>query len=256
MIASLGMYERPETSGANASLWALIRDGLRARDLPAPEELTQGQAAYWPAWQDPELLLSQTCGLPFRAGLHRTVTLVGTPDYGVQGCAPGYYRSVLIRRHNDPRVTEAAFSEARLAINDAFSQSGWAAVYQHFQALRLAIPPAMVTGSHRASAWAVYQGQADFAAIDAVTWELLKRHEAFASTLRVFAQTTPTPGLPLITARADLADTLFEVIAAAIAGLSNEERHTLCVRGLVRIPESRYLALPLPPAPAQFGGTI
>lgn len=40
MIASLGMYDRPETMAANDRLWALVRDGLRARGIAAPEALT------------------------------------------------------------------------------------------------------------------------------------------------------------------------------------------------------------------------
>ena len=89
MIAALGMYDRPETAAANDALWALIRDGLRARGMDAPEVLTRGAGAYWPAWESPDMLLSQTCGLPFRARLHEKVTLIGTPDYGVEGCALG-----------------------------------------------------------------------------------------------------------------------------------------------------------------------
>ncbi|MDO8881638.1 MAG: PhnD/SsuA/transferrin family substrate-binding protein [Pseudotabrizicola sp.] len=256
MIASLGMYDRTEIAAANDALWSLIRDGLRKRGLTAPEALTRGAQAYWPAWAAPDLLLSQTCGLPFRARLHDTVTLVGTPDYGVAGCAPGYYRSVLIARLDDPRTTESAFSATQLAINEPLSQSGWAAVYQHFHDLGLAIGPVIATGGHRASALAVAEGRADFAAIDAVTWELLTRHEAFASGLRVFAQTRATPGLPLITALAGQADAVFAAVSQAIDDLGASQRHTLCLRGLTRIPASAYLALPIPPAPAQFGGTL
>ena len=261
MIASLGMYDRAETAAANDALWDLIRDGLRAHGVPAPDALTRGAQAYWPAWEDPDLLLSQTCGLPFRAQLQDRVALIGTPEYGVKGCAPGYYRSVLIARADDPRSddpcsTEAAFSTAQLAVNDALSQSGWAAVWQHFQQLGLAVPAVLLTGGHRASALAVAQGQADFAAIDAVKWELLTRHDPCARGLRVFARTIPTPGLPLITAQPTLVDTLFAAVEAAIGGLSDAHRHTLCLRGLVRIPASAYVSLPIPPAPAQMSGSL
>lgn len=255
MIASLGMYDLPPMMAANDALWSLIRDGARARGISAPEALTRGDGAYWAAWQAPDLLLSQTCGLPFRATLHDHVTLIGTPDYGVEGCAPGYYRSVLIARADDPRRTEAEFATARLAINEPLSQSGWAAVYQHFRGLGLALAPAIRTGGHRASAVAVAQGQADFAAIDAVTWALLARYTEATDGLRVFGQTAPTPGLPLITAKSTQADALFDCVAEAIEALSDDQRETLCLRGLVRIPARTYLSLPVPPAPAQFGGT-
>lgn len=250
------MYDRPETAAANDALWSLIRDRLQAQGLAAPEALTRGEAAYWSAWESPDLLLSQTCGLPFRARLHARVTLIGTPDYGVEGCEPGFYRSVLIARADDPRATEADFSTARLAINEPMSQSGWAAVWQHFQDLGLAVPAVVATGGHRASALAVAEHRADLAAIDAVTWELLTRHEAFAARLRVIARTRPTPGLPLITAQGSQADTVFAAVSDAIAALSPAQRHSLCLRGVVRIPASRYLSLPIPPAPAQFDGIM
>ncbi|MFN3722893.1 MAG: phosphate/phosphite/phosphonate ABC transporter substrate-binding protein [Paracoccaceae bacterium] len=256
MIASLGMYDTGDAAPANDALWCLIRDRLRARGVAAPDALTRGANAYWSAWESPDLLVSQTCGLPFRSSLQGRVSLVGTPNYGVEGCVPGYYRSVLIARADDPRATEAAFCTARLAVNDALSQSGWAAVWQHFQQLGLALPAAVLTGGHRASALAVAEGRADFAAIDAVTWDLLTRHEAFAGGLRVFATTTPTPGLPLITAQPVLADTLFTAVEDAILALSEAQKHTLCLRGLVRIPADAYLSLPIPPAPARIDGSL
>ena len=127
MIASLGMYDFGPVMAVNDRLWALIRDRLRADGIDAPDALTRGEGAYWQAWQSPDLLLSQTCGYPFRARLQGKVTYVGTPDFGVDGCAPGYYRSVLVARADDPRSTIADFDGARFAYNEALSQSGWAA---------------------------------------------------------------------------------------------------------------------------------
>lgn len=256
MIASLGMYDRPEIARVNDAFWALIRDELRLHGVSAPQTLTRGDTAYWPAWTAPDLVMAQTCGLPFRAKLHEKVTLIGTPDYGVEGCPPGHYCSVLIARAEDNRMTEAAFASSRLAVNDTLSQSGWAAVHEHFQNLGHSLTPALHTGGHRASARAVAEGDADFAAIDAVTWGLLARYDDFAAGLRVVARTRPTPGLPLITARADHADLLFRVIGNAIAGLDPADRHSLSLRGLVRIPASAYLAVPIPPAPAQIDSTL
>lgn len=250
------MYDLPPMMAANDALWALIRDGARARGIAGPEALTRGDGAYWPAWQSPDLVLSQTCGLPFRAKLHAHVALIGTPDYGVEGCPPGFYRSVLIARKDDPRSTGAEFATARLAINEPLSQSGWAAVHRHFQDLGLGVTPALQTGGHRASALAVAEGRADFAAIDAVTWALLARHTDITRSLRVFGLTAPTPGLPLISAKNAQSAALFDCVAEAIDALDDDQRHTLCLHGLVRIPVQAYLALPIPPAPAQFGGTM
>lgn len=254
MIAALGMYDRAETAAANDRLWAGIRDGLRARGVAAPQTLTRGDMAYMAGWTAPDLVLSQTCGLPFRAVLHDRVTLVGTPDYGVEGCAPGWYRSVLVARAGDARAEGglAAFAGATLAYNDGLSQSGWAAPLALAGRLGLRFGGLRETGGHRLSMLAVAEGRAEIAALDAVTWGLLARWEPAAAGVQVIGMTDPTPGLPLIAAPGVDRAALFEAVALAIANLSLEDRAVLGLRGLVAIPAEDYLALPLPPSPAQY----
>lgn len=251
MIAALGMYDRPELRGSTDRYWSLIRDGLRKRGIDAPEALTRDERAWWAGWQSPDLLLSQTCGMPFRTVLKDVVTLVGTPDFGVEGCAPGHYRSALVARGDDPRAELADFAEAAFAFNDARSQSGWAAAANHMAGLGLPIRPALETGGHAASARAVAEGRADWAALDAVTWRLLLRWEPeLASRLRVTGWTDPTPGLPYVTARGSDTAPLAAAVAEAIVTLPPADRAALGLCGLVTIPAADYLAVPVPPPPA------
>jgi hypothetical protein len=254
MIASLGMYDFGPALAANDRLWHLVRDGLRARGIPAPERLTRGEGAYWAAWEAPDLVLSQTCGYPFRARLHDRVAYVGTPDYGVEGCAPGHYRSVFVVRADDPRQTLGDFDQAALAWNDDLSQSGWAAPLVHASRLGIRLRPSVRTGGHRRSAAAVAKGLADIAALDAVTWALMLAADGATAGLRVIGMTDPTPGLPCITAIGADAEATFAALAEGIAGLSPSDRATLRLRGLVRIPLAAYLAVPNPPAPQQIAG--
>lgn len=248
MIASLGMYDRPDTAAAQDGLWALIRDALRARGQPAPEALTRGRDL-WEVWQSPDLVLGHTCGLPFRARLAGRVTLVATPDYGVEGCAPGYYRSVLVVRADDPRRALADFDGGRLAVNEALSQSGWAAPQAHLAAAGVRMVPWGPTGSHAASGQAVAEGRADLAALDAVSWRLFRRAEPWAARLRVLEATAPTPGLPLIAAAGTDPEPLRTALAAAVAALPEAERIALSLRGVVVLQPQAYTAVPLPPAP-------
>ena len=231
MIASLPMYDRAETAAANDRLWALIRDALRAGDVAAPEALTR-TGDLWDHWRDPALVLSQTCG------------------YGVEGCAPGHYRSVLVVRADDPRDALPAFAGARLAVNDALSQSGWGAVWAHAAAAGVPLAPVGPTGAHRRSAMAVAEGRADIAAIDAVTWRLIARHDALATALRILDHTEPTPGLPWIAAAGADADRMRPALAEAVAALNAADRETLGLKGLAVIDADAYRALPVPPAPA------
>jgi ABC-type phosphate/phosphonate transport system substrate-binding protein len=253
MIASLGMYDFGPAMAANDRLWALIRDGLRSRGIGAPDALTRGEAAFWPAWEAPDLVLSQTCGYPYRARLHSRVAYVGSPDYGIEGCPPGHYNSVFVVRADDARQTFADFDGAPFAYNEALSQSGWAAPQVHAARAGIRLPPAVETGGHRLSAAAVAEGRADIAALDAVTWALMTASEpAVPERLRVIARTDPTPGLPYIAAKGAAAEIIFDAAAAAIAALAPEDRKTLHLKGLTRIPTEAYLAVPDPPAPEGF----
>ncbi|WP_322865487.1 phosphate/phosphite/phosphonate ABC transporter substrate-binding protein [Aquicoccus sp. G2-2] len=242
LLAALPMYDRAETATANDTLWAAIRGELGH----GPETLTRG-GDLWALWQSPDLLLAQTCGLPYRARLHDAVRLVGTPDYGLDGCPPGYYRSIFIARRTDRHQTVQSLAGQRFAYNEGLSQSGWAAPALHMQERGLSFGALIQTGSHQASARAVAEGRADFAAIDALTWALITAHDPFAANLRSIAETTATPGLPFITALARDPAPLFNAIRAAISNVSTRTRAALSLRGLVHIPETAYLAMPTPP---------
>lgn len=246
------MYDRPETAAANDRFWAGLRDGLRAQGMDAPDALTRGEAAFWPAWTAPDLVFSQTCGYPFRARLQGQVTLIGAPDYGLPGCAPGYYNSVFVVRADDPRRDLADFASARFAFNDPMSQSGWAAPQNHAAALGFGFGHPVETGGHRNSARAVAEGAADIAAMDALTFALCQRHDPWMASLREIGRTEPTPALPLITGLGRNGAACFDALTQAIAGLTAQDRATLSLRGVVRIAAAEYLAVPNPPAPDQF----
>lgn len=250
MIASLGMYDRPETAAANDRLWARIRDNLRAEGQPAPDALTRGNGAYWDAWNSENLVFSQTCGFPYRALLHVKVALIGTPDYGIAGCLPGHYCSVFVARNHDAREGLADYSTARFAYNEDLSQSGWAAPQNHAASLGFYFQPGLCSGGHLASAKAVAEGRADIAAIDAVTWAMLQRWEPGAKSLREVARTPPTPGLPYIAARTANATALFKAVQTAIGQLDRDDQACLMLRGVSQIATSAYLAVPIPPTPA------
>ncbi|MEL6169593.1 MAG: PhnD/SsuA/transferrin family substrate-binding protein [Pseudomonadota bacterium] len=248
MIASLPMYLRTENKGEHRDLWAGFRDVFGSG---APAVLSEPQTLE-DHWSDSDLFLSQTCGLPYRAGLHEKVTLVGLPDYGLPGVKPGFYFSVLVARRGDPRRTLAEFEGAGLAVNDTLSQSGWAAPQEAARAAGLAaFGVGALTGSHRASAIAVAEGTADLAAIDAVTWRLITQWDAVAPTLKVVAKTSPTPGLPMITARNRDPVPIAEALRQVIGDLAADVRLRLGgLRKLVPVEPNAYLSMPMPPFPS------
>lgn len=244
-IASLDMYDLPHTAAANDMLWSLTRENLGF----GPNDLTRGTDV-WDIWQSPDLVLSQTCGLPYRAKLHDKVQLVGTPDYGIKGCPAGYYNSVVLVHHHSDEENVAELDGQLMAYNDPLSQSGWAAADTHFGNAKASFMTGPCTGSHAASMGAILTGDADFTVIDALTWALMKLHDPkSASQLRVIETTEPTPALPYITAPNQDAQIIATALSKAIDEMPEDGRQTLHLRGLIQIPSSAYLDIPIPPAP-------
>lgn len=246
MIASLMMYQRPELVDAHKRYWHLIRKALRDEDIDSPSTLSQ-DAEEFHVWNHSALVLSQTCGMPYRTWLHDKVQLVGTPDFGLTGCPAGYYRSALVVRADDPRTSAAAFEDAIFAYNQKFSQSGYAAPYWHVKPMGFWFENQLHTDQHLQSALAVADGRADLAALDAVSWRNIATYEAFSDKLRVLEWTKPTPGLPLITALGQNCSTIFKAVSLAITQLDDKDRGSLGIKGIVQISKDDYLNIPNPP---------
>lgn len=240
MIANLMMYQRPQLDQAHERYWTLIRKHLSDAGMDSPETLSQDAEEFF-VWKHPDLVLSQTCGMPYRTWLHDKVQLVGTPDYGLADCPAGYYRSALVVRADDVRTELAAFKDAVFAYNQTFSQSGYAAPFWHLKPEGFWFENRLHVEQHLESARAVATGRADIASIDALTWRNIEKYEPFAADLRVLEWTKPTPGLPLITALGNDAELIFEAVKAAIAELDEQSRFQLGIEGVVNIPKEEYL---------------
>ena len=246
MIASLPMYDFPEAADANDRLWNSIRAELAREGIEAPAKLER-EAGRHEVWRNEKLLLSQTCGLPFRKELHNSLTLVGTPDCGLEACEPGYYRSVFVASNACAKSCFKDFDDARLAFNGEDSQSGWAAPMQEAEANAIAFSGLLETGSHEASAYAVFRGNAEIAAIDASSWKLFLTLKPWVKDLKTVGFSRPTPGLPFVTSFPDIADALFHAVRAAVNSINDLDKKVIPYRGLVRIAKSEYLKIPPPP---------
>jgi len=244
MIASLQMYKRPELMEAHARFWSLINQNLMELGINAPRELNQDKEVM-EVWTDPDLVLSQTCGMPYRKFLHEKVNIVGTPIYDLRNCAPGYYYSCIVVRKNEIGNDLSDLSHKQFAFNEEISQSGYAAPLTHAAKKGLHLLNRVKSGSHRDSAKMIADGKADFGALDALSWKLIQQHDAFASQLRVLEVTEPvTPGLPYITSLKLNSELVFTAIETAIYNLSKDDQDALCIKGILKIPVSDYLKVP------------
>lgn len=187
-------------------------------------------------WQEPSLLLSQTCGYPLCA-LLPDVQVVGTFHYDAQGCSGYRYRSRLVVREADAAKRLADFAGRRAVCNSEDSLSG-------FHTLRAEIAPLqqndrffsslLFSGGHRQSLQVLQDNAADLAAIDAVSWALFSRHQpALLQELTTIGYTAALPGLPLIAAGGTSAATLQKLRRALTRLVSEPQWREVCARLLI-----------------------
>jgi ABC-type phosphate/phosphonate transport system substrate-binding protein len=253
-VAALPMYDWPEVRDATDALWSAIRAALIQEGIDAQTGLERDGDPET-LWTHPDLVLSQTCGFPYANALSGQVALIATPAYRLEGITQGHYFSVLVARRSNPPESLAGLQPMRLAFNMAQSQSGFAAPVRLLAGNGCkSMPEPLETGAHRASLQAVAAGEADWAAIDAVAWELAKRHEPTSDDLVAFARTPETPALPLITSLrlAGQAPRIADAIDIALKRLDPAITESLCLSGLIGLNQQDYapLAAPLPVADA------
>lgn len=192
------MYDlhRPDSEAFLRSLQSLLAErGLMAEPVWPQSDLGTH-------WRSEDLLLSQACGFPLVTQLP-DVQVVGGFHYSAPGCEGNGYRSFLVARHEDQHQPFSAFRRRRVVCNSTNSQSG----YNVF--MKMTAPLAtdgaffssvLFSDSHRNSLIELNKGTADIAAIDCVTWALLKRHQpGLLKGLVIIDQSPQAPGLPLIT---------------------------------------------------------
>ena len=248
LLASLPMYDFPETENATRDLWYGLAEHLRSAGIQeVPDTLTRH--VHVPEhWLSPNLLLSQTCGYPFTHSLKGRVRLVATPCYDAPGCEDAEYCSILVvpasastRSFGDLRGKRAAFTSFH-------SHSG-------FNALRALAAPlaeaghffgeAIQTGSHAASLELVAASKADVAAIDCVTFALLSRYRPSAvADVREVCRSASAPALPYVASGATgdrrVAQLRQGLQGAMCDAALAEPRAALLLKGVRVLPEKEY----------------
>lgn len=209
--ASLPMYDLAELQEHTDALWSAIRSALFDQGVHAPRELQRNLPPLHDHWLDPSLLLSHTCGYPAVTVLDGRINVVGSwativdePEH------PGWYRSVVVARHDDLRTDDMrayAGSGLRLCANGPASLSGWvslgffcdqAGIADDLLANEVSV---RITGSHAASLEAIQQGHADVASIDALSFALFGSVRPSATAgLRIIGRGPAVAVTPLFTA--------------------------------------------------------
>jgi ABC-type phosphate/phosphonate transport system substrate-binding protein len=247
LVASLGMYDFPWTAGANDALWAGMAERLRAAGVDAPSRLSRSTDLH-ALWRDSKLIFGQTCGYPYVTELREATVLVATPIYAFAGCEGAAHCSFVIAERRGRKRALADLFGARAAINARDSNSG-------MNLFRATIAPVargrpffgevVVTGSHEASLAAVSAGEAAIAAIDCVSFALLRRgRPELTEGVEIIARTPTAPGLPFIISAA-LAPAHLEAVRAALLATLEEPalaaaRATLGLAGAKILDDAAY----------------
>jgi ABC-type phosphate/phosphonate transport system substrate-binding protein len=248
MVASLPMYDLPEIEQATDTWWRGLAKAFRREGIADVPDNLWRCASFREVWTRDDLLLSQTCGFPLMHELRGKVTLVATPCYSAPGCSGPNYCSVVVVRRDSIARDGADLRGTRCVVNNLDSQSG-------YNALRALIAPlasgkqffsdVTISGSHLNSIRMVSEGEADVAAIDCVTYELLARFRPRAvAGIRSLCLTSKAPALPYITrheAAADLVARLRNGLQVACLDPElAESREILMIQGFSALQVSDY----------------
>ncbi len=199
-VLQCGMYAfSPELKNAWTALFRNLHEYLPAPfNTPVTLRFDCGDAAL----KSTDLLLGHTCGYPFITKLHHTHEPVCVPEFDLAGCNGIHYSSWIIARKSHPGMCLNDFSGSIATCNSRDSNSGMNVFRYEVSRITNGAPffrQILMSGSHLTSIRNIMQGQADIAAIDAVTWHFVNvQNLTDIPKVRIIGQTVPTPGLPFV----------------------------------------------------------
>lgn len=238
-LACLPWYDLRETQKATDRLYARIARALREQGVADVPDRLDRRADYESQWSCPTLILGQACGYDVYCANHHALEVVGVPLYDFPGCEGNKYRSFVIVREDAIYRSLKDLRGARCVINSPLSHSG-------MNVLQALISPlssegsffgdVQISGAHERSLEMIMTKSADVAAIDCITYGLLKRHrpQAIAST-RIVHRTCARTAPPYVTRRGADQTTLAllrNAIALGIDSLDEQDRHDLGLLGV------------------------
>lgn len=241
----LDMYEDTVTQPLFDKLASFI---LRALE-------TEEQSGYDPS----SLILGQICGIEFaraQASTHPCpYHLLGSfslsPHHNISLNYPdGYYHSTYIAAPQHSAIRhlsdlKAGSHEYRLVINQPGSFSGDILARLLCQEQALCISDTQISGSHLNSMKMVLSGEADFAAIDAISYHMaLQRFPQWADQLVQIGTSYAYPGLPFI-CDAYLPEAVKTTICSALSDFTTQPEwaalsHHLGVTSVTAVAAEHY----------------
>lgn len=252
---SLPMYDFPEVASATSRLVDALVAAYRAEGVEASVAgvLPTAHHDLMAYWSGPEMLISQSCGLPFVEDLASITHTVGTFRWSGVSDERGWYRTVIVAGPACGARDMSGMAGARPAVSNTQSLSGWcslgvavAAVTDRADYLQ----PAVLTGSHAGSLAALRSGDADVASIDPGTFQLLARHRPDAvAGIRRIGEGPSVPATPLVVPRSLPVpiERSRSIVAAALNAVAlADARADIGIDSFVVVPDEVYVAA-IPP---------
>ncbi len=247
-----GMYVPSEAHKAAWQAWFTVLSESYLSRYYATIEL--GFSADEQAYTSPNLIAAQTCGYPFISHWADTHQPLAVALFDVPGCTSnigknnetGQYSSWFIARADYAANSLPQFRNTRVALNSEDSNSGMNvlryAISQIAQS-KTFFSERLLTGEHKQSMSAVADGRADLAAIDVVTYALIKELEPeLCQQLKIVGRSVLTTGLPFICANHSglIRDDLHIAMNHAVGQMEPEARELLHLSGFAPVSAQDY----------------
>lgn len=201
--------------------------------------------------RDPNLLIGHTCGYPLLRFLSDDLVPICVPLFNLPGCDGKYYSSHIIVPAESNLFSLSDCKGLDAAINGRDSNSGMN-VLRHAIALLESDKPhfnkVRESGSHYQSIVDVGNNKAQVAAIDSVSYGLIKDHwPNLIDKVRSIGFTVKTCGLPFVvpTNSTDLTkpEIMIDALNTALSNLAESERNRLHLTGFEFVKLENYQSI-------------
>lgn len=225
--ASLPMYDFPEYRKATDAWWkGVARHLMLAGVENVPTQLLH-DVPVKQLWQHPDLLLSQCCGFDVAYGFKDTLHVLLITDWNAEGCSTGHYSSWIVVHEDSPYQDIADLYGKTAVINGTESHSGMNSLFAKVQPHSIDgqfFKQVEISGAHVDSLRAIAERRADVAAIDCVTYALLKQYRPHTlAGIRIIGKTDEAPAHPYVTSAAASADTIIRMQTALEAAFNDAD---------------------------------
>ncbi|MFT5218122.1 MAG: ABC-type phosphate/phosphonate transport system substrate-binding protein [Planctomycetota bacterium] len=203
-------------------------------------------------FSDPDLMFAHTCGYPLMKHQRDRVAPVCVPIFDVPGCNGRLYSShFIVPASSDIKQLQDCRGKT-VAMNNADSNSGMNVLRHAIADLHPGghfFAEVVETGGHLYSIEALANGLAELAAIDAVSFQLIKDDQpALCANIRIIGSSTQSCGLPFVAPLALSAQLdkpgLVEQFNLALAQTPAEARRVLHLSRFEAVEWADYASIP------------